>query len=52
MIGFKADHRRVDYWTNGQTISVEELKNGPFGIRFPMQKEPGLKRPPPEDQLN
>lgn len=34
MIGFKADPRRVDYWTNGHTISLEELKKRPIWNTF------------------
>lgn len=31
---FKADPRRVDYWTNGHTISLDELKKRPIWSTF------------------
>lgn len=34
MIGFKPDPRRIDYWTNGHTISLEELKKRPIWNTF------------------
>lgn len=43
MIGFKADPRRVDYWTNGQTVSVEELKKRPIWNTFSEEKKARLE---------
>lgn len=34
MIGFKADPRRVDYWTYGQALSLDEIKKLPIWNTF------------------
>lgn len=34
MIGFKADPRRVDYWTYGQILSLDEIKKLPIWNTF------------------
>ena len=34
MIGFKADPRRVDYWTYGKALSLDEIKQRPIWNTF------------------
>lgn len=34
MIGFKADSRRVDYWTYGKALSLDEIKQRPIWNTF------------------
>lgn len=43
MIGYKADPRRVHYWTYGETISVEELKKRPIWNTFSPEKKARLE---------
>lgn len=34
MIGYKADPRRIHYWTYGETLSLDELKKRPIWNTF------------------
>lgn len=34
MIGYKPDPRRVDYWTYGEALSLEEIKKLPIWNTF------------------
>ena len=34
MIGFKGDPRRVDYWTYGKALSLDEIKQRPIWNTF------------------
>lgn len=39
MFGFVADPRRVDYWTSGKPVSLEELKELPIWNTFSEERK-------------